>query len=224
MFGFSTHKESFYEASRKEKEETIEKLISQGTMRSGYYFMLVLASLIVTPGIFLDNTSVLIGGMILAPLMVPLLSLSLSLVSGNIAGCLRSIKILLISILIALLTSAVMTLVLSKAYGTVPWYPQSISPGIYIFIAFCSGIAGAFAWIKEDMASAVAGVATAVALLPPLCNAGIGMALGEFALVRSALTIFSANLLGITMAAFFVFWVMGFLNTGKMEERLIKKL
>lgn len=224
MFWFDQHKESFFEASKREKEEAVEKLISQGTFRSGYYLMLILASLIITPGIFLNNTSVLIGGMILAPLMIPMLSLSLSIVSGNLHGCVRSIRILVLSILIALFTSALITLLLDEAYGTLAWDPTDIpSAGVYIFIAFCSGLAGAFAWVKEDMAPAIAGVATAVALLPPLCNAGVGLALGKFILVQSALVIFAANLLGITMAACLVFWIFGFVKWGSIEEKVIQK-
>lgn len=223
MFWFSEKKTSFFEATKKEQVDTIERLIEQGTMRNGYYLLLVLSALIVTPGLFLDNVSVVIGGMILAPLLVPLLSLSLSLVTGNLKGTMRSLRILLMSILIALLTSAVVTLVLSNTYSDVTWFPRVIRPGVYIFIAFCSGVAGAFAWVKEDLAPAIAGVATAVALLPPLCASGIGLALGDFLLLKNSLIIFTANLLGITMAAFMVFWILGFLNTGKLEEKVIDR-
>jgi len=223
MFWCTSPKNSFFQATRSEQADSIDRLISQGTFKRGYHMFLVLAALIVTPGLFLDNMAVVIGGMILAPLLVPLLSLSLSLVTGNIKGITRSLRILFVSILIVLLAAAVMTIVLKNVYDSVPFYPQIISPGVYIFIAFCSGIAGAFAWVKEDYAPAIAGVATAVALLPPLCMSGIGLALGDFTLLKSSLIIFAANLLGITMAAFLVFWILGFLKMRKVEEKVIEK-
>jgi len=136
---------------------------------------------------------------------------------------LRSVGILFFSLLIVLFTSALLTFVLKQAYDVTLWYPNGISPGIYIFIAFCSGVAGAFAWVKEDLAPAIAGVATAVALLPPLCIAGIGLALWEISLLRDSLIVFGANLLGITMAAFLVFWILGFLNSSKLEEKILKE-
>ena len=223
MLWLGHQKTAFFQATKQEQEEAINRLISQGTMRSGYYLLLLLATLIVTPGLFLNNFSVVIGGMLLAPLLIPLLSLSLSLVTGNVHGCLRSVTILSFSVLIAVTTSALLTFVLKHAYDVTLWYPDGISPGIYIFIAFCSGVAGAFAWVKEDLAPAIAGVATAVALLPPLCIAGIGLALWEVPLLRDSLVIFGANLLGIIVAAFLVFWVLGFLNSAKLEEKIIKE-
>ncbi len=222
VFWLKPNKNSFFQATRKEQVDTVERLIGQGTMRSGYYLMLLLATLIVTPGLFLDNVSVLIGGMILAPLLIPILSLSLSLVTGNLQGILRSLRILLLSIAIVFAASAAVTLVLSTAYNRIS-FPHDIQPAIYVFIAFCSGVAGAFAWVKEELASAIAGVATSVALLPPLCVAGIGLALSDMTLLESSLIVFTANLLGLTLAAFLVFWVLGFLKSAPVEEKAIKK-
>ena len=223
MFWLSEQKPPFFQATKAEQSDSIDRLISQGTFRRGYYLFLVLATLIVTPGLFLDNVAVVIGGMILAPLLIPLLSLSLSLVTGNLKGIMRSLRILFLSILIVLLTAAVMTAILKNVYEAIPLYPQIISPGVYIFIAFCSGIAGAFAWVKEDYAPAIAGVATAVALLPPLCISGIGLAIGDYTLLKGSFVIFAANLLGITMAAFLVFWILGFLKMRKVEDKVIEK-
>ncbi len=224
MLWLSHQKQPFFQATKEEQADSIDRLISQGTMRSGYYLLLLLATLIVVPGLFLNNFSVVIGGMILAPLLIPLLSLSLSLVTGNMRGVLRSFRILIFSIAIVLVTAAVMTFTMERMYEDVLlFYPQGISTGIYIFIAFCSGIAGAFAWVKEDMAPAIAGVATSVALLPPLCIAGIGLAMTDFILFKDSIIIFTANLLGITTAAFLVFLIMGFLKVGKLEEKILEK-
>ncbi len=218
------HREpSLLETTKKEQQEAIENLISQGTLHSGYYLMLFLATLIVTPGLMLNNVAVIIGGMILAPFIVPILSLSLALVSGNLRGTARSLKILIISILIAFLTSALIALVLSRAYHVVSWIPEQISPGIYIFIAFCSGVAGAFAWVKKNLAPTIAGVAIAVSILPPLCAAGIGLALGQYLLMKNSLILLAANFIGMCMAAFLVFWVLGFLDAGKVEDKVIKE-
>jgi len=223
MWLIGHHKGSILVASRKEQHSAIEKLVELETLGSGYYLALVLAICIVTPGLLIDNVAVIIGGMILAPLMIPLLALSMSLVAGSLQGFTRSIKVLVISIVITLGVSALLTMVLSRAYNVVTWIPEEISPGVYIFIAFCSGTAGAFAWVKENLSSSVAGVAIAVSLLPPLCAAGIGMALRQMSLVQNSMVLFAANLVGICMAAFIVFWVLGFLDKGDLEEKVIEK-
>ncbi|MDA1209113.1 MAG: TIGR00341 family protein [bacterium] len=222
MWFIGHHKESILVASRKEQSSAIQKLVDQESLGSGYYLALIIAICIVTPGLLIDNVSVIIGGMILAPLMIPLLALSMSLVAGSLQGFIRSIKVLVISIILTLSISALLTMVLSRAYNVVTWIPEEISPGVYIFIAFCSGTAGAFAWVKENLSASVAGVAIAVSLLPPLCAAGIGMALRQTSLVQNSLILFGANLVGICMAAFIVFWVLGFLDKGDMEEKVIE--
>jgi len=221
---FNHHKENILIASRREKHDAVVHLIDQGTLGGGYYMLLLLAILIITPGLLLENVSVVIGGMILAPLMVPLLSLSLALVEGSMQGFLRALKILIVSILMTLGTSALLTLFLAHTYNVVTWIPEEISPGIYIFIAFCSGIAGSFAWVKKDLSASIAGVAVAVSLLPPLCAAGIGLALLELDLVRNSLVLFAANLVGICMAAFLVFWTLGFPDSARIEEKEIEKV
>ena len=221
---FSNNRDSILVASRKEQQEAIESLIEQGRWGSGYYLTLMVATLIVTPGLLIDSVAVIIGGMILAPLMIPLLSISLSLVSGSLHGLMRSLRILTISMLLTMGTSAVITVILSQAYAdVVTWIPEQISPGIYIFIAFASGVAGAFAWVKKNLSSSTAGVAIAVSLLPPLCAAGIGLAQGHFDLVQNSLILFAANLVGICMAGFIVFWILGFIHAGKTEDKVIEK-
>ncbi|MDP7477089.1 MAG: TIGR00341 family protein [Candidatus Peribacteraceae bacterium] len=223
-FPFFSRDASLLEASNKERHDAIERLISQGTFHSGYYLLLLLATLIVTPGLLLDNVAVIIGGMILAPLLIPLLSISLSLVSGNTTGFFRSIRLLIFSIILTVITSAGLTLVLAEAGLVVNWIPERINTGVYIFIAFCSGVAAAFAWVKENLSSSVAGVAVAVSLLPPLCAVGIGLALWQPILMHNSLVLFLANLVGICMAGFLVFWILGFINSAGEEQKVIDKV
>lgn len=220
FFGRDT-KESLLETSRAEQYDAIERLIQSATMEKGYYLFLILAVLIITPGILIENTPVIIGGMILAPLIIPILSLSLSFVAGSLRGVGRSAVILLQSLIITVGLSAGMTLILARTGQVVTWIPTSIDSDIYLFIAFCSGIAAAFAFVKKDLASNLAGVAIAVSLLPPLSATGIALALGQYVIVRNSLVIFLANFLGISIAAFLVFWGLGFLTSGQMEEKVI---
>jgi uncharacterized hydrophobic protein (TIGR00341 family) len=214
---------SFLHATNKERYNAIERLISSATLSKGYYLLLVLSALIVTPGILIHNTPVVIGGMILAPLIIPILSLSLSLVAGNIRGIFRSLAILLMSIMTIIVISALLTYLFARAYNVIEWIPDDIDSGVYVFIAFCSGVAAAFAWVKEDLAPTIAGVAIAVSLLPPLCAAGISLALAKMLLLQNSLILFTANFLGISVAAFLVFWILGFLEYGHIEEKVIKK-
>ncbi len=46
-------------------------------------------------------------------------------------------------------------------------------------IALAAGAAAAFAYTRPGVSSALAGIAIAVALVPPLCTVGIGIAFGQ---------------------------------------------
>jgi len=77
-------------------------------------------------------------------------------------------------------------------------------------VAIISGIAGAYAYAKEEVAKSLAGVAIAVALVPPLSVAGIGVGWGDWTMARGAFLLLFTNLVGISLAASATFLVMGF--------------
>lgn len=214
---------SILAVSREEQLETIEKLIATTQWRKGYYLLLTLSVLIVTAGLIAENTPVVIGGMILAPLLSPLLLLSLSFVTGSVNGILHSFKVLALSIGLTLGISGLLTWSLERVTFAMHPIQAGITPNVYILIAFCSGIAAAFAWVKKDLAPSIAGVAIAVSLLPPLCIAGIGLALHTVDLSRESLVLFSANVSGILLAAMIVFLILGFHPAGKVQEKVLAK-
>lgn len=218
---FHRQSASFYSASKKERQEAIEKLIAQGTMKNGYYLLLILATCVVVPGLFMENTSIVIGGMILAPLLIPILSFSLSLVAFNGSIIKRSLLILLYSIIIVIVTSSLLTWVLLIQNHPLPATAVQASPLMYVFISFCSGMAGALGWVKENLSATIAGVATAVALLPPLAQVGIGLTAGDYSIALTSLQIFFANFVGISSAACIVFLVLGFIDTAKIQDKVL---
>lgn len=213
---------TIFSATNDEQQEAIERLVSQGTFKSGYYLFLLLATFIVTPGLILNNVAVIIGGMVLAPLMIPILSLSLSIVSRNPWGMLRALRILITSFLAVVVMSALVTYVMQQVDTPLYWIPDTISVDVYVFIAFCSGLAGAFSWVKEHVSPAFPGVAISVSLLPPLSAAGIALALGKYVLLQNSLLLFAANILGILLASFLVFLFLGLGGQADHENEAIE--
>jgi len=218
------HREpSILEATKAEQKEAIAKLISRTTLRKGYYLFLLLSVFIVTPGLLVNNASVIIGGMILAPLILPTLMLSLSLAAGSIQGLLHALRIYVVSMIIIVLVAMGMTFLFAQTGHPVTWIPERLDPTTYFFIALMSGVAAAFAWVKEDLSENIAGVAIAVSYLPPLCAVGVGLALFQPKLVQQSLLLFTTNALGIIIASFLIFWGMGFFATKKQQEKAVLK-
>ena len=90
-------------------------------------------------------------------------------------------------------------------------------------IAFSSGIAGAFAFVRSDLSASLSGVAVSASLLPPLCATGIGTVLRDAALVKGAIFIFLLNVVGIIIASAFVFWQLGFREARSVEVKEVEK-
>jgi uncharacterized membrane protein len=77
-------------------------------------------------------------------------------------------------------------------------------------VAIISGIAAAYSKSFREIIQSLAGVAIAVALVPPLAVAGIGIGRMDFYFFFQAFLLFSTNLVGIIIAATFTFRVLGF--------------
>jgi uncharacterized membrane protein len=77
-------------------------------------------------------------------------------------------------------------------------------------IALAGGAAASYALAQPRLSAALPGVAIATALMPPLCTAGIGMAIGQWTVAIGALLLFVTNLAAISFAGILVFVALGF--------------
>ena len=78
-------------------------------------------------------------------------------------------------------------------------------------VAFAAGAIGAYCHADEKLADTLAGVAIAVALVPPLSVVGIGLTLGSVPVWSGAALLYATNLVGITIAGALVFLLRGYI-------------
>ncbi len=213
----------FKELTDNEKNEVVESLRKGAYPSNDFYLMTGLAAVIATLGIITGNTVVVIGAMVVAPLMMPVLSFSMAGVKGDLAMFNRSIKGevkgALLAILVAVLVAYVMPTYELNEEFLLRTEPTLLDLGI----AFASGLAGAYA-IAKRMDYTLPGIAVSVALIPPLCVVGIsiGLRLGlEFTL--GALLLFVSNIIAINLAGYIVFWVVGLGPTWYWDEEETRK-
>jgi uncharacterized hydrophobic protein (TIGR00271 family) len=197
-----------------DRQRVSEHLFLQHDRRriTRFALLLGLSVTIATVGLLQDSTAVVIGAMLLAPLMTPVLGLAAALTmnwprrmasSGAlvVAGAAGSIALAwLLTEFAPLNTVALSDEILAR---TRP------STGD-LLVALAAGAAGGFALIREDVSEALPGVAIAVALVPPLGAVGITLGTGEPDLAFEALLLFTTNVVAIVLAASLVFLVGGF--------------
>lgn len=175
-----------------------------------YIVLMLLSTILATTGLFLNSASVIIGAMLLAPLMAPIVSLAMGLLRLDELLIKRSISKIALGILLALLTAAVMTMFFAYKPVTAEMEARLSPTVLDLIVAITAGVAGAYTKSYKEILQSLAGVAIAVALVPPLAVAGIGIGRLELEFFSQAFLLFSTNLVGIILAATFTFRLLGY--------------
>jgi len=200
----------FSHASQEQYTALFSNLREESRLSSTFMILLVLSTMLATFGLFINSSSVIIGAMLLAPLMQPIVSLSMGVLRQDSALELAGAKTIAAGVAIVLLTSALIAWFIPIEKLTSEMAGR-LSPTILdLFVAIVSGVAAAYAKSNEKILGSLAGVAIAVALVPPIAVAGIGLGWADWHMFSSAFLLFMTNLVGIVFAAAFTFVVLGF--------------
>ncbi len=190
----------------------------------GFFFMLTLATAIATFGLIQNSAPTIIGAMIIAPLMAPIMSLAYGLAIFDR----RLIRLSVVTIAAGIILVVAIAYISTRLFGLRVTGSEILSRTeptlIDLGIALAAGGAAAFAYTRQSIANSIAGVAIAVALVPPLAVAGIGLAVGFKAttttgaslsevglwsggsdIAAGAFILFLANLIGVIFIAILVF-------------------
>lgn len=199
-----------HHADQEEVKETFVTLKENAQASESYLVLMVLATLLATVGLFSNSAPVIIGAMILAPLMAPIISLSMGVLRQNGDLIHVSGRTLFTGIGVALLFGTLLTWI-TPLHTLNHEISARLSPTLLdLGVAIISGIAGAYANARSEVAKSLAGVAIAVALVPPLAVSGIGIGWFDWTVFSGAFLLFLTNLVGIVLAAAATFLVMGF--------------
>jgi len=200
----------FNRAGEEEHRGLFVALRSSAVFSSSYLVLMLLSTLLALTGLYANSAPVIIGAMILAPLMAPIVSLAMGLARTEVQLIRSSLRTLVFGIAAGLVCAISFAWLMPIDNFTAEMQSR-ISPTLLdLAVAVVSGIAGAYAHAKEEIARSLAGVAIAVALVPPLSVAGIGVGWAEWEMARGAFLLFITNIVGISLAATVTFLVMGF--------------
>lgn len=174
-----------------------------------YQVMMVLASGLASLGLLEDSTAVVIGAMLVAPLMGPLLGAGLALAQGNLNLFRRSITVALLGLLMGFAV-ALLAGVLNPGFEPSLETEARGSPDILdLGVAVLSGFVAAYAMGRPGATSTLAGVAIAAALVPPLCVVGIGLTNGQPLIAVNSAVLLLTNVVAIILSAAVAFGLLG---------------
>lgn len=215
----------FRNVSETEKNAAVESVIQHATPRQDFFLMLVLSVAMAAFGFLLGSTVIVVGSMLIAPLLYPILSLALGVIVADQKLIARSFYTLGKSILFALATGFVIGFLFSShtAESLLPFGSSSPSSLMYALVAAVAGFAAAFAVTKPHLNETLPGVAISVSLVPPLAAAGIALALADWAAFSYALLLFLVNIIGIVFSAMIVFALFHFAVKTEVAHEVVRK-
>lgn len=207
------------------RETQSESLYFEEPGRAGkltaWWVMLALSVSIATFAVLQDSTAVVIGAMLIAPLMTPILGLAGAVVNGWRRRAASS----------ALLVAAGVAAAIALAYLIAAWVPELVSfeantqivsrvspTFVDMLIALAAGAAGAFATVNRRVSSSIAGVAIAVALVPPLSVVGVSLENQRWEDAFGSFLLFMTNFVSIVLAAAGVFVLAGFAEGARLRK------
>lgn len=207
-------REALYAKVRFEGAPGVQRIVRFITMMVG-------ASIIASLGVVADSTVTVIGAMLIAPLMGPLMGSALSLVMVWPRRLTRSLLVAGTGVAIAVLTGFLVGSMTSHLVDTAT-NTQVLSratPTLLDFaVALAAGAAGAFSMTRSDVSDALPGVSISISLVPPLTAAGVCFAVGDVAKGLGAVLLFTANMLAILVMGAVVFSVLGVVPARRLRQ------
>ena len=193
----------------------------RGAKVSAWWVMLLLSVAIATFGVMQDSTAVVIGAMLIAPLMTPILGAAAAIVGASYPRMVASFAQVAVGVAAAIGLSFIIG----------QWIPAIVpldvnsqvvsrtSPNLIdMLIALAAGAAGAYANVDRRVSDSIAGVAIAVALVPPLGVVGLTLQAAMFGDALGAFLLFLTNLVSIVLAATLVFFLTGYAPFARLRE------
>lgn len=198
-----------------------------------FFLLVVLSCTIATMGLLTDSAAIIIGAMLVAPLMSPIIGLGLASITGDARLLRDALTGLLQGAMLAVLVSFIWTFINNNLpFFLLQELPKEVlarahpSP-IDLGVALAGGMAAAYAIAQPHLSAALPGVAIATALMPPLCTIGIGLALNRMDIAGGAALLFVTNTVAIAFASTLVFFAFGFgprpisTNTNRLPRSLV---
>lgn len=196
-------------------------LLEESRLDSSYLALIIGSCVIATFGLLSNSAAVIIGAMIVAPLMLPIRGLAFGALQGN--------AILFRQGAIAIVAGTLLALAIAYCLGllvNLPSYGNEIlsrsEPTLLdLGIAVAAGAISGYAKVEPKISGSLAGTAIAVALMPPICVIGLGLAQENWFLSLGATVLYLTNLLGIALSCMLTFLVVGYTSLAQAKKPLL---
>ena len=216
------------EEDKAQRDEVVAAISKGVEFRGVNLWVLIFATMIASLGLNVNSTAVIIGAMLISPIMGPIMGIGLSLGINDFELLKKSMRNFTLMFVVAIVTSTLYFLLSPLGNARSELLARTVPTTFDVFIAFFGGLAGIVAQSRRDRTSTVIpGVAIATALIPPLCTAGYGLAMGQFRYFIGAFYLFFINSVFIALATFMIVRFLKYEKKAfidKHKERNVRRL
>lgn len=219
--------EKAVEASKKRRfialrEEVYQDVASGAKLHRDFLLLTVLSTIVVVFGLAADNVAAVIGAMVIAPLLGPILAFSFASALGDLELMAKSARTALAGLFLGFAVAVLVGLIFGANMGSNELSSRTVVGLDSAALALASGAAAALS-IATGLSSTLVGVMVAVALLPPAAATGLLLGAGEGTLaIRAGLLLF-INVVSVNLAALLVFFFKGIRPRTWLERRSAKR-
>ena len=205
-------------------ESAAERIKAGIWFRGPNVWILAFSIIIASVGLNVNSTAVIIGAMLISPLMGPIIGLGLAMGTNDLDLLKLAAKNLLVMVLISLAASTLFFLLSPLDLVNPTELEARTSPTIYdVLIALFGGLAGILENSRKEQGTAIAGVAIATALMPPLCTAGYGLSSLKFHFFFGAMYLFIINTVFITLATYVMVKYLRFKTAAGLDPATVTR-
>ncbi|MAZ30408.1 TIGR00341 family protein [bacterium] len=215
----------FQSIEENDKAAVVRKLMENSTPDFDFFYITGLAVLMATFGLLADSPSIVIGSMLIAPVLYPILGVALGLVMSNPSVLGRSTVTLTKSFAIGVGLATIATVLFNESSVATSEVLARTEPSLlYFLVAIVAGAAVSFTLGQPEWSETLPGIAISVALIPPLAVVGIGLATLDIEIVSGSLVLLGLNFAGIVFSAMVTFSLMNLYEKQHIAESTIKKV
>lgn len=209
---------------KENEEETIRQISGGVNFRGSNLWVLIFAIFIASLGLNTNSTAVIIGAMLISPLMGPIIGMGLAIGINDLELLKSSLKNYMVATVISVLTATIYFVITPLTEAQSELLART-SPTLYdVLIALCGGAAGILALSTKGKGNVIPGVAIATALMPPLCTAGYGLAVGNLYYFFGAFYLFFINTVFICLATYIGVRMLKFTPKTFLDQTRMKKV
>ncbi|MTI65503.1 MAG: TIGR00341 family protein [Firmicutes bacterium] len=204
------NKEKLTKASFRATRESLVTFANSKSQADLEYIMLVIfSSVITTLGLILDNVAVIVGGMVIAPVLGPIIAISIGIVLGKSKLIKQGLLAEVVAITIAVGTGAIFGLIIPNVELNNSLLIRMRPTLADVLIALSAGAAGAYVLIKGNLKSGLVGVMVAASLLPVMATIGLGVTMPESTMLGGSILLLAGNYLALILSTIGIFYLEG---------------